>query len=98
MQAALDAVWPHVDELFRTSEVERRLTVAGVAVDPAAVRDEVDDVLDRVLAVATLIRPRVRPAGPNGGRAGRQGLHTEHLGPLLAVLQSLAREHPGATW
>jgi len=98
MQAALEAVWPHVDELFRTSEVERRLVAAGVAVDPAETRDEVDDVLEQVLAAATLTRPHVRPAGPNGGRAGRQGLHTEHLGPLLAVLQSLAREHPGATW
>ena len=53
MQAALDAVWPYVDELFRTSDVERRLVAAGVAVDPARLRDEVDAVLDQVLA-----RPR----------------------------------------
>lgn len=94
MQAAIDAVWPHLDELFRTSDVERRLAAAGVAVDPAGVRTEVDAVLDEVLAVATLDRPRTRPAGTVGGRGGRQGLHTEHLGPLLAVLQSLARQHP----
>lgn len=98
MQAALDAVWPHVDELFRTSDVERRLAAAGVAVDPAETREEVDAVLDQVLAAATLVRPQVAPAGTIGGRGGREGLHTEHLGPLLAVLQSLARQHPGATW
>ena len=98
MQAALDAVWPHVDELFRTSDVERRLAAAGVAVDPAETREEVDGVLDQVLAAATLVRPQVAPAGTIGGRGGREGLHTEHLGPLLAVLQSLARQHPGATW
>ncbi|HYH31989.1 MAG TPA: 1,2-phenylacetyl-CoA epoxidase subunit PaaC [Pseudonocardia sp.] len=98
MQAALDAVWPHVEELFRTSEVERRLADAGVAVDPAQTREEVDAVLDEVLARATLTRPAVPPAGTIGGRGGRQGLHTEHLGHVLAEMQSLARRHPGATW
>ncbi len=98
MQAALDAVWPYVGELFRTSEVERRLVAAGVAVDPAEVREEVDAVLDEVLARATLTRPAVPPAGTIGGRSGREGLHTEHLGHVLAELQILARQHPGATW
>jgi ring-1,2-phenylacetyl-CoA epoxidase subunit PaaC len=51
-----------------------------------------------VLARATLARPDVRPVGTAGGRSGRQGLHTEYLGPLLAQMQSLARQHPGATW
>jgi ring-1,2-phenylacetyl-CoA epoxidase subunit PaaC len=98
MQAALEAIWPHREELFRASDVERRLAAAGVAVDPAVTRDEVDAVLDEVLARATLSRPAVAPVGTAGGRSGRQGLHTEYLGPLLAVMQSLARQHPGATW
>ena len=42
MQAALDAVWPYVEELFRASDVERRLAAAGVAVDPAQPAAEVD--------------------------------------------------------
>jgi ring-1,2-phenylacetyl-CoA epoxidase subunit PaaC len=96
MQAALDAVWPYVDELFRTSDVENRL--AGVAVDPADTRDDVDAVLDQVLAAATLVRPQSRGSGTIGGRSGRQGVHTEALGHVLAELQSLARQHPGATW
>ena len=98
MQAALGAVWPHLGELFRTSGVERRLAAAGVAVDPELTREEVDAVLDEVLARATLTRPTIPPAGTIGGRGGRQGLHTEHLGHLLAEMQSLAREHRGAAW
>jgi ring-1,2-phenylacetyl-CoA epoxidase subunit PaaC len=98
MQAALEAMWPYVEELFRTSEQERRLIEAGVAVDPAGIRSEVDAVLGEVLAKATLTRPDRRPAGTIAGRGGRQGLHTENLGPVLAQLQSLARQHPGATW
>jgi ring-1,2-phenylacetyl-CoA epoxidase subunit PaaC len=98
MQAALDAVWPYAEELFRTSDGERRLVAAGVAVDPADVREEVDAVLDEVLATATLARPQRPPIGMIGGRGGRQGLHTEQFGHVLAEMQSLARQHPGATW
>jgi ring-1,2-phenylacetyl-CoA epoxidase subunit PaaC len=98
IQAALDAVWPYVEELFRMSDVERRLVDARVAVDPAEIREEVDAVLDEVLARATLTRPAVPPAGTIGGRGGREGLHTEYLGHVLAEMQSLARQHPGATW
>ena len=57
-----------------------------------------DAVLSRpsrvVLTQATLTVPEVAPA--LGG--GRQGLHTEHLGYLLAEMQHLPRSHPGATW
>ncbi|WP_214367074.1 1,2-phenylacetyl-CoA epoxidase subunit PaaC [Pseudonocardia sp. H11422] len=98
MQAALDAVWPHIEELYRTSDEERRLIEAGVAVDPADTRAEVDAVLGEVLAKATLTRPQRPPVGTIGGRGGRQGVHTEKLGHVLAEMQSLARQHPGASW
>ncbi|MDN5930045.1 MAG: phenylacetate-CoA oxygenase subunit PaaC [Pseudonocardia sp.] len=98
MQGALDGVWPYVGELFRTSDEERRLVAAGVAVDPAETREEVDAVLDEVIARATLTRPDRPFIGTIGGRGGRQGVHTEHLGHALAEMQSLARQHPGATW
>jgi ring-1,2-phenylacetyl-CoA epoxidase subunit PaaC len=98
MSAALDWVWPRVAELFRTSDVERRLAAAGVAVDPAETQAEVDEVLDEVLRRATLSRPQRPPAGTIGGRSGRQGVHTEALGRVLAEMQSLARQHPEATW
>jgi ring-1,2-phenylacetyl-CoA epoxidase subunit PaaC len=97
-QAAFDALWPYVEELFRTSDEERRLVAAGVAVDPADTRQEVDEVLDEVLAKATLTRPDRPAIGTIGGRGGRQGVHTEYLGHVLAEMQSLARQHPDATW
>jgi ring-1,2-phenylacetyl-CoA epoxidase subunit PaaC len=98
MQAALEWVWPFVGELFRTSDEERRLLASGVAVDPAETRAEVDGVLDQVLAAGTLTRPSRPAMGTIGGRGGRQGLHTEKLGHVLAEMQSLARQHQGATW
>ena len=98
MQAGLDAVWPHVEELFAVHPLEARLLEAGVAVDPTTVRDEVDGVLDAVLPRALLARPGSPAVGLIAGRGGRHGIHTEALGPVLAQMQSLARAHPGATW
>jgi ring-1,2-phenylacetyl-CoA epoxidase subunit PaaC len=88
MQAALEAVWPYVDELFRPHPSDL------VAVQ----RGEVDVVLDTVFATAGLERPAGAPLAAVAGRAGRDGVHTEALGYVLAELQSVARAHPDATW
>jgi len=96
MQAALDAMWPLVGELLRPDPVADALP--GVAVPPPTLRDEVDAVLDAVLAEATLDRPPDTPVALVDGRHGRDGVHTEAFGYLLAELQSLARAHPDATW
>jgi ring-1,2-phenylacetyl-CoA epoxidase subunit PaaC len=96
MQAALAAMWPLVDELFRPDPVADALP--GVAVPPRQLRAGVDAVLDAVLAEATLDRPAAAPLGLVDGRSGRDGVHTEAFGYVLAELQSLARAHPDATW
>ena len=96
MQAALAAMWPLVGELFRPDPVTDALP--GVAVRPEALRAEFDAVLDAVLAEATLDRPPATPVALVDGRGGRDGVHTEAFGYLLAELQSLARAHPDATW
>ena len=98
MQAGLDGVWPFVEELFAVHPVEARLVEAGVAVDPAELRAELDAVLDQVLPPARLTRPERPAVGLVAGRGGRDGIHTEALGPVLAMMQSLARTHPEATW
>jgi len=96
MQAALGAIWPLVDELFRADDVVAALP--GVAADPGELRAEVDAVLDTVLEVATLDRPHSPPMAQVAGQSGRGGVHTEAFGYVLAELQSLARAHPDATW
>jgi ring-1,2-phenylacetyl-CoA epoxidase subunit PaaC len=96
MEAGLAAVAPLVAELFAPSAVEVRLT--GVAVNPADLRPEFDQVLAQVLAVAGLDWPEVAGLAGVSGQAGRDGVHTEAMGFLLAELQSVARAMPGATW
>jgi ring-1,2-phenylacetyl-CoA epoxidase subunit PaaC len=98
MAAGLAAVAPLTDELFETSPTEQRLIPAGVAVDPAELRPEFDAVIAQVLAGASLDWPRMPQVARVSGQAGREGVHTEAMGYLLAELQSLPRALPGATW
>jgi len=95
-QRALDELWPLVGELFVATGIEQALP--GTAIDPALVQPESDAVIDTVLATAGLDRPDAAPLGTLGGLAGRDGMHTEALGHVLAELQSVARAHPDATW
>ena len=110
MRAAMAAVGPLIGELLDPHEIERRLAVAGVAVDPATVRGEVEEVLAEVARAATL-RPPVIPPPPTGGPAaddvsgaepaggrGRDGVHGEALTEILGELQGLARSLPGSVW
>jgi ring-1,2-phenylacetyl-CoA epoxidase subunit PaaC len=94
-QDGADAVWPLLADAFTATDVETRLAAAGVAVDPAAVHDEVRDVLTTVLERATLTVPAWPADAPPRGRAGQHG---PELTELLATLQGLARQHPAATW
>ena len=94
-QAGADAVWPLLADVLSPTDVERRLIAAGVAADPAELRDEVTGVLEQVLGRATL---RVPPWPAEAPPAGRAGQHGPELAELLARLQGLARAHPAATW
>jgi ring-1,2-phenylacetyl-CoA epoxidase subunit PaaC len=94
MQAAVDDIWPYTHELFAPDELIGRLTAAGVAVDPASLRTPWLEIVEPVLAEATL----TRPADGWAPQGGRRGVHTEQLSYLLAEMQVLHRAHPGARW
>ncbi len=94
MQHGLGTVWPYVAELFESDHLTRELSSVGVAVEPAGLHEPVLAYVRDVIEQATLEQPdtAVRHTG------GRRGIHTEHMGYLLAEMQHLARSHPGATW
>ncbi|WP_159701090.1 1,2-phenylacetyl-CoA epoxidase subunit PaaC [Arthrobacter sp. 18067] len=87
-------VWPYVDELFEDDELTTRLAEASVAVQPSSLRAEFDRLTGEIMAEAELEIPGV----PQSLGGGRRGKHSEFLGYILAEMQVLAREHPGASW
>ncbi|WP_043581414.1 1,2-phenylacetyl-CoA epoxidase subunit PaaC [Gemmatimonas phototrophica] len=93
-QRALDTLWKYTAELFERDAVDDAVAAMGIAVDTAALRSLWDGLVNDVLQRATLTRPP--ETGPR--RGGRTGRHSEHLGHMLATMQSVARAHPGARW
>lgn len=88
MQAALALLWPYFNELFAAGGVE------GVA---PAWRDIEADWRSRwasLMAEATLALPRDSALQPQG----HLGIHSEHMGHLLATMQYLQRAYPGGAW
>ena len=94
VQQAVEDVWGYHAELFTPVEAEAGLIAKGVLPDRAALRPQWLAAVTATLDEATLAPPCAdwRIDG------GRQGLHTEHLGPMLAEMQHLHRSHPGARW
>ena len=94
MQAAIDRLWPYTGELFEMDAVDRVLVETGVAVDLTALRQAWLEHVGATLEEATLAQPK------SGWmqRGGKRGLHSEHLGYLLAEMQFLQRAYPNAAW
>jgi ring-1,2-phenylacetyl-CoA epoxidase subunit PaaC len=93
-QAALDRLWPYTNDWWATDAVEHEAAKAGIGPTLAELRPAWDATVDAVLAKATLARPADVPFVS----AGKLGVHSEHMGFLLAEMQTLARQHPGASW
>ncbi|MEX3935481.1 1,2-phenylacetyl-CoA epoxidase subunit PaaC [Paraburkholderia phymatum] len=93
-QAALDYLIPYTREFFSADATEDAIAAAGIGPKTAELEalwlEDVRAALDE--ATLTLPEP-VRHI-----TTGKHGEHSEHMGFLLAEMQSLARQHPGASW
>lgn len=94
MQAALDALYPYTGEMTTPDAVEDALASSGVGADLASVAGAYEAEIARTMEEATLALPK--PGYMHEG--GKTGVHTEHLGYLLAEMQFLQRAYPGAIW
>ncbi|MDH4608865.1 1,2-phenylacetyl-CoA epoxidase subunit PaaC [Pseudomonas sp. BN102] len=95
MLAAVRDLWRFTVELVNGDEVEQRLFEAGIAPNPADIAAAWKAKVADIFASATL--PLPEPAS-YFYLSGRKGLHTEHLGLLLAEMQFLQRAYPDASW
>jgi ring-1,2-phenylacetyl-CoA epoxidase subunit PaaC len=91
---ALADLWRFTGELFEADDLDANMIAEGVLPRPEPIRAAWDSTINSVLTRATLTRPPDEWM-QTGGRTGR---HTEHLGYLVAEMQSLHRTYPGVTW
>ena len=94
MQDALNDLWKYAAELFYEDEVDATLKASGVLPDMDSLKSEWEQTVTAVLEEATLKIPE------NNWKqeGGRKGLHTEHLGYILAELQYMQRAYPNMEW
>ncbi|MFM9611576.1 1,2-phenylacetyl-CoA epoxidase subunit PaaC [Streptomyces niveiscabiei] len=90
MRTACEALWRFTGELFEPVE--------GLGVDPEPLESAWRTSVEEVLTRAGLPVPEGPRTGAWRAGAGRQGLHTESFGRMLAEMQHLHRSHPGASW
>jgi ring-1,2-phenylacetyl-CoA epoxidase subunit PaaC len=94
MQTAIDALWMYTGEMFVAGTDEIALAEAGIVADVRALAAPWHRRVGAVLAEGTL----AVPADGHMQKGGKEGVHTEHLGYLLAEMQFLQRAYPNARW
>ena len=94
MQEAIDDLWRYTDELFQQTEADKKMMEAGIGVDVTIFKEAYYKKVSEVLTEASLSVPEGRYIQ----KGGKQGIHTEQMGFILADLQYMQRAHPNLKW
>lgn len=94
LQTALNDLWMFTSDLFDMDDVDVLLMNQGIVPDLNKIKDEWEKRVKEVITEATLQIPTtiIKQKG------SREGKHSEHLGFLLAEMQSMQRAYSGAKW
>lgn len=93
-QAALNRLMRYTAEFWAPSAVDKEASAERLTAATASLKNGWDELVNDALQEAGLQRPAPGTALPQG----KNGQHSDHLAPLLAEMQSLARAHPDALW
>ena len=94
IEKALRELWLYVPELFESDAVDEAAQAQGLGPRWADLRAPWLEEMDTILDEATLIRPDEAAFRSTGKR----GVHSEHMGFILAEMQHLQRAFPGGVW
>lgn len=94
MQEAIDSLWQYTNELFEMTETDNVAKKEGIGVNLSELKETYYKEVTEVLKEATLAIPE----NTYFQKGGKHGIHTEHMGYLLADLQYMQRTYPNMTW
>ena len=94
MRQAVDRLWPYTAELFETDAVDTAAAESALGPMRVALKADWDAIVAPVFAEAGLQIPATGAFRSTGSR----GMHSEHMGFLLAEMQTLQRSFPGGRW
>ncbi len=94
MQAAVDYLFPYLNELTEETDLEKEMKENGIGADLNKIRKQYFENIESVLQEATLEIPE----NIFSHSGGKKGVHSEHLGYILAQLQYMQRAYPNMAW
>src|SRR5690554_5652251 len=94
MQEAIDDLWRYTDELFYLTDAEKEVIKEGIGIDVSSFKEEYYKEVSELLTEATLTVPENKYFT----KGGKEGVHTEHMGYILAELQYMQRTYPNMNW
>lgn len=92
---ALQWLWPYTGEFFEPANYEKEFWADEEHISIDSVHPSWQQKVENVMNEAALPLP---PTAKNMNTGGKDGLHTEHLGYILAEMQFLQRAYPGLEW
>jgi len=94
IENAVETFWPYVGELFIMADYERELLQENSSVDVSSLQNKWLEKTSAIFDEATLKIPQ----NVFAQTGGKQGIHTEQLGYILAEMQFLQRAYPNSVW
>ena len=94
MQASIHFLWTYTDELFHLTASDEQMITDGIGVDTSKLKETYYKRVSEILETATLKTPESKWFQ----KGGKEGIHTEHMGYLLADLQYMQRTYPNMQW
>lgn len=93
-QRSLDELWRYTGEMFAADALDESVMQAVEGPDLDVIAAEWQTAVAAIVEEATLTLPDQQ----HMASGGKQGVHTESFGYLIAEMQSVPRTYPGATW
>ncbi len=94
MQEAINDLWRYTEELFLMTDSEKEMAKEGIGIDVSEFKEKYYDEVSQVLKEATLTVPENKYFT----KGGKEGVHSEHMGYILADLQYMQRTYPNMQW
>jgi|SRR6218665_166487 len=94
MQNAINDLWTFTDELLHQTDADKAMVEAGIGIDVMKLKVSYYETITSILTESTLQIPDLKYFQ----KGGKQGIHSEHMGYLLADLQYMQRTFPNMNW
>ncbi|MCC7006546.1 MAG: phenylacetate-CoA oxygenase subunit PaaC [Ottowia sp.] len=91
---ALNALWPYTTEIFTANAIDDEVSATGFGPRWADLQQDWLAEIDTIFTASALIRPNDTSFSSDG----KNGIHSEHMGYILAEMQFLQRSFPGGVW